>query len=200
VLALGDDLCAVWDADTTTDKDRKQLLRTLLEEVNISLHRDETGGRAELLLRWKGGAITELTVPIKRKPPKIRTDEDTVDLVRRLAVHYPDAKIAGILNRQGHRTPRGLSYTGDRVQGLRHYWGIPCHQPTDDPAEGELLTVADADGTGIEVGGEAAQCWRPALSADERLDSRPPRGSDLSCVADISDLRHLHSKLTQPPK
>jgi hypothetical protein len=42
------------------------------------------------VLRWKGGAITELSVPIKRKPPKIRTDEDTIDLLRRLAVHYPD--------------------------------------------------------------------------------------------------------------
>ena len=32
ILALGDDLQAVWDAPTTTDKDRKQLLRTLLDE------------------------------------------------------------------------------------------------------------------------------------------------------------------------
>jgi DNA invertase Pin-like site-specific DNA recombinase len=144
VLALGDDLDQVWTAETTTDKDRKQLLRTLLEEVNITVHRDHTGGRADLILRWKGGAISDLTVPIKRKPPKIRTDEDTVDLVRRLAVHYPDAKIAGILNRQGRRTARGLSFTAGRVQGLRHYWGIPCHQPTENPHEGELLTVADA--------------------------------------------------------
>lgn len=144
ILALGDDLAQVWTAPTTTSKDRKQLLRSLLDEVNITIHRDRTEGRADLLLRWKGGALTELSVPIKRKPPKIRTDEDTVDLVRRLAVHYPDAKIAGILNRQGRRTPRGLSYTGGRVQGLRHYWGIPCHQPTNNPQEGEPLTVADA--------------------------------------------------------
>lgn len=134
----------MWSAPTTTDKDRKQLLRTLLEEVNISLHRDHTEGHADLVLRWKGGAITELFVPIKRKPPKIRTDEDTIDLLRRLAAHYPDAKIAGILNRQGRRTARKLSFTASRVQSLRHSWGIPCHQPSDDPQEGELLTVADA--------------------------------------------------------
>ena len=145
ILALGDDLTAVWDAPSTTDKDRKQLLRTLLEEVNITIRRDHDSGNADLVLRWKGGAITELAIPIKRKPPRrLRTDEDTVDLVRRLAVHYPDANIAGILNRQGRRTPRGLSYTAGRVQGLRHYWGIPCHQPADDPQQGELLTVADA--------------------------------------------------------
>jgi hypothetical protein len=128
ILALGDDLGQVWDAPTTTDKDRKQLLRTLLEEVNITARRDDPDPHARLVLRWKGGAITELTVPLRRPQPKIRTDDDTVDLVRRLAVHYPDAIIAGILNRQGRRTPRGLSYTAGRVQGLRHYWGIPRHQ------------------------------------------------------------------------
>ena len=145
ILALGDDLGRVWDAPTTTDKDRKQLLRTLLEEVNITARRDDPDPHARLVLRWKGGAISELTVPPRRPQPKIRTDDDTVDLVRRLAVHYPDAKIAGILNRQGRRTPRGLSYTAGRVQGLRHYWGIPRHQPAASaPAEGELLNVAQA--------------------------------------------------------
>jgi DNA invertase Pin-like site-specific DNA recombinase len=145
ILALGDDLGRVWDAPTTTDKDRKQLLRTLLEEVNITARRDDPDPHARLVLRWKGGAISELTVPLRRPQPKIRTDDDIVDLVRRLAVHYPDAKIAGILNRQGRRTPRGLSYTAGRVQGLRHYWGIPRHQPaTSALAEGELLNVAQA--------------------------------------------------------
>jgi DNA invertase Pin-like site-specific DNA recombinase len=145
ILALGDDLGQVWDAPTTTDKDRKQLLRTLLEEVNITARRDDPDPHARLVLRWKGGAISELTVPLRRPQPIIRTDDDTVDLVRRLAVHYPDASIAGILNRQGRRTPRGMSYTAGRVQGLRHYWGIPRHQPaTSAPAEGELLNVAQA--------------------------------------------------------
>jgi DNA invertase Pin-like site-specific DNA recombinase len=144
ILALGNNLDQVWAAPTTTDRDRKQLLRTLLDEVNITLDRADGRNQANLVLRWKGGAISELAVPIKRKPPKIRTGEDTVDLVRRLAVHYPDTVIAGILNRQGRRTPRGLSYTGTRVQSLRHYWRIDCHQPSDPPQEGPVLTVADA--------------------------------------------------------
>ena len=144
ILALGQNLEQVWTAATTTDRDRKELLRTLLEEVNISIHRDRPDSRADLVLRWKGGAISDLTVPLKRKPPAIRTDEDTVDLVRRLAVHYPDAVIAGILNRQGRRTARELSFTANRVQGLRHHWGIDCHQPADHSPEGDILTVADA--------------------------------------------------------
>src|SRR6266542_2342443 len=60
--------------------------------------RDHPDPHAELLLRWKGGIISELSVPLRRPQPAIRTDEDTIDLLRRLAVHYPDAKIAAILN------------------------------------------------------------------------------------------------------
>jgi DNA invertase Pin-like site-specific DNA recombinase len=144
ILALGDDLGVVWDAPTTTGKDRKQLLRTLIDEVNITLHRDDPGPHAALVLRWKGGAISELTVPLRRRQPKIRTDEDTIDLIRRLAVHYPDAVIAGILNRQGRRTARGMSYTASRVQSLRHHWKIPCHQPAGQEPEGEPLNVTAA--------------------------------------------------------
>ena len=145
ILALGDDLGQVWDALTTTDKDRKQLLRTLLDEVNITARRDDPDPHARLILRWKGGAISELTVPLRRPQPKIRTDEDTIALIRRLAVHYPDAIIAGILNRQHRTTARGMSFTANRVASLRTHWHIPCHQPSGDPpAEGELLNVAQA--------------------------------------------------------
>ncbi|MCX4859659.1 recombinase family protein [Streptomyces canus] len=144
VLALADDLGAVWSAETTTDKDRKQLLHTLIEDVTLNLHRDAPDPRAEVLMRWKGGATSHLVVPIRRPQPKIRTSEDTIDLIRRLAVHYPDAQIAGILNRQGRRTARGLSYTASRVQSLRHHWNIPCHTKSDKPQEGELVTVAQA--------------------------------------------------------
>jgi len=145
ILALGDDLGQVWDAPTTTGKDRKQLLRTLLDEVNITARRDDPDPHARLILRWKGGAISELTVPLRRPQPKIRTSEDTIDLIRRLALHYPDAVIAGILNRQHRTTARGMSFTASRVASLRTHWHIPRHQPgSNAPAEGELLNVTAA--------------------------------------------------------
>jgi sugar-specific transcriptional regulator TrmB len=36
IRILGADLGRVWEAQTTTDRDRKELLQTLLEEVNIA--------------------------------------------------------------------------------------------------------------------------------------------------------------------
>jgi DNA invertase Pin-like site-specific DNA recombinase len=147
VLALGDDLDGIWAAPSTTDKDRKQLLHTLLDEVIVTITTEGTSRRADLRIRWKGGAISELTVPLKRAQPKIRTDDDTIELIGRLAIHHSDTVIAGILNRQGRRTARELSYTANRVQSLRHHWRIPCHQPGTEPIEGELVTVAEAAAT-----------------------------------------------------
>ena len=59
-----------------------------------------------------------MALPRKRQAT-VRTDEATIALVRRLAVHYPDTVIAGILNRQGRKTVRGLRFEGNRVSSLR---------------------------------------------------------------------------------
>lgn len=143
VLGLGENLQRVWRAPSTTARDQKELLRALLEEVIIADHRDEY--RAHLTLRWRGGAFTELDVHRPRsRPAPIRTDEDSVDLVRRLALHYPDAMIAGILNRQGKSTAYGHRFTANRVGNLRRHWNIPRFEPTKQPTEGELVNIKQA--------------------------------------------------------
>jgi len=141
LLALGTDLGRVWSSATTTDRDRKQLLRTLIEEVIVDVVREER--RATLAIRWHGGAITELIVPLPRFQPPIRTDEDTVALMGRLAVHYDDATIAGILNRQDRRSATGQRFSAQIVSSLRTSWKIARHQPSNnDTPDGELLPIA----------------------------------------------------------
>jgi DNA invertase Pin-like site-specific DNA recombinase len=140
--ALGDDLRRVWTAPTTTERDKKELLRALLEEVVLAVERDER--RAHLTLRWRGGTITELHVSLRASPPRIRTDEDSLALIRRLAPHYPDAVIAGILNRQGKHTARGERFTALHVGCLRRYRNIPRCEPLAERPEGELLTIEKA--------------------------------------------------------
>jgi DNA invertase Pin-like site-specific DNA recombinase len=140
---LGADLGDVWNAATTTPRDRKELLGTLIEEVILKVERDKSA--AHLTIRWKGGALTDidLALPVKRQAT-VRTDEDTVALVRRLAEHYPDTVIAGILNRQGRRTAKGHRFEGNRVAHLRTYWKIPCFIPKAEVVQGELLTIKAA--------------------------------------------------------
>lgn len=140
ILALGKDVERVWGAPSTTDRDRKELLRTLVEEVTLGVNREEES--AHVVLRWRGGLLTEFDVHLPRShPAPIRTDEDTVDLVRRLAVHYPDAVIAGILNRQGKTTARGMRFTANRVSSLRTHWDIPCFKASEVPQQGDVVTI-----------------------------------------------------------
>ena len=156
IRALGSDLKQVWDAPTTTDRDRKELLRSLLEEVKINVLPEEN--KAHVVLRWKTGAVSELAVLWRSpRPAPIRTDEETIELMRRLAVHHPDAVIAGVLNRQGRKTARGESFTTSRVASLRTHWKIPCYRAPAQPAPGELLTV---DAAAKELGVAASTLLR----------------------------------------
>jgi hypothetical protein len=114
LLALGGHLPRVWAAPTTTDRDHKELLRTLLEDVTIVVERAEY--RARLAVRWRTGDITCLELALPRSnPPTRRTDEETIDLIRRLAIHHADGVVAGILNRQKRRTVLGDRVTAGHV-------------------------------------------------------------------------------------
>src|SRR6202166_3547786 len=139
LLALGTDLFEVWQAPTTAPRDRKELLRTLLEEVIIALDKEQRS--VHLTLRWRGGTITEIDLTLQRRPAAVRTDEDTVALVRRLAIHYPDAVIAGILNRQERRTAYGHRFTAHLVGSLRRNRDIPRFEHPAVAPQGELMNI-----------------------------------------------------------
>jgi DNA invertase Pin-like site-specific DNA recombinase len=143
IRSLGSDLSKVWTAPTTTDRDRKELLRALLEEVIVTVDRPEH--RAHLTLRWRGGALTELDLALPRSQPHgYHTDEDTISLLRRLAALYPDDVIAGIFNRQGRKTATGERFTAIHVGSLRRYRNIPRFQPPAESPTGELASIRKA--------------------------------------------------------
>ena len=173
LLALGPDLAAVWNAATTTPRDRKELLRTLIEEV------DRDKAAACLTLRWKGGALNEINLALPRsRPATMRTDEDTIALVRRLAVHYPDSVIAGILNRQGRATAYGHRFTAGRVGNLRRHWGIPCCERTAETPEGELMTIRQAATTLGVAPSTIHRLLNDGIIPGEQLTPGAPGGSE----------------------
>src|SRR5215813_8033301 len=192
INTLGSDLRLVWSAPTTTDRDRKELLRTLLEEVILKVERTES--RADLTLRWRGGMITKLAVPLKRyQAHGPKTDEDSLSLLRRLAAYYPDNVIARILNRQQQKPAYGGQFTAGSVGSLRRYHNIPRFEPTSESSSGEVLPVQKAAKVlGVAastlhrwlnagfVGGEQltpGAPWRIRITEDLRkllVDTAPP--------------------------
>jgi hypothetical protein len=173
LLSLAEDLPAVWSAASTTDRDRKELLHALLEEVMVRLHRE--AHEVQLTLRWNGGLISELTLALPAaRPATVRTDEETVALIRRLAVHYPDAIIAGVLNRQQRKSATGLPFTVNRVSSLRTSWNIPCFVPPAEPASGRPVTIREA---AVELGVAPSTLHRhlnDGLIAGEQLTPGAP--------------------------
>ncbi len=136
----GADVRAVFDAPTTSFRERKQLLRAILSEVVVTV--DTQVHTAALRLIWQGGSVTELTMAMTKAGGHFKTtDEDTVALLRRLALDYDDTTIALILSRQRRRTGTGLSFTKSRVTSLRVSRGISAYQPATD-------TVTPKDGCG----------------------------------------------------
>ena len=143
----GADLRHVFDAPATSHRERKQLLRTIITEVVVTVDREHH--HAALRVVWDGGAITEHSVALPRTGRHTRaTNQDTIALVRRLAEHYPDKQIAAILARQGRLTGHGNPFTAARVHALRAYHKIPAAPAVRaTPHDGDIVTVAAAAST-----------------------------------------------------
>jgi DNA invertase Pin-like site-specific DNA recombinase len=168
---LARDLPRLWAAKTTTDRDRKELLRALISETVVTVKRPEN--IAEIEIFWEGGARTQLSVRlIRRGGESHRTDEDTIELIRRLAVHHPDDQIAAILNRQGRRTGTGLPFTSSRVKSARQRAGIPAAPPPD--RDGETVTIEQA-ANALQVSTATVRRWlREGLLPGEQVTTNAP--------------------------
>lgn len=143
---LAADLEAVWNAETTGNRDRKRLLRCAIEEIQLTTQEE----RYLVRIVWKGGATTDDYVPRHRAGAGHATSEDTIDLVRKLAEEFDDAQIARILNKQGRRSGLGNPFTKSSVMSLRGKNRIPaCSKKLlRDPREGPFT----ADEAAAELG------------------------------------------------
>ena len=128
----GSDLKAVWQAPTTTNRDRKHLLRGLISEVVVLVDRERAV--ADLTIRWTGGASTKLTNPLNHTGGhRYVTGADVNDLVRKVAPYYTDEQIAFMLNAKHLRTGRGNSFTTARVGYVRRGLSLPAANPSSLP-------------------------------------------------------------------
>jgi predicted DNA-binding transcriptional regulator AlpA/biotin operon repressor len=168
---LARDLPRLWDASTTTPRDRKELLRTLICEVIVTVKQDPR--RAEVEIIWEGGARTELRVALnQRGPERHHTNEDTVELIRKLAEHSSDEQIAAILNKQARLTGTGLPFNQSRVKHVRQKHEIPA-APPPDPDSG-LVTIRQA-ATELGVGAPTIYRWlRAGLLPGEQTTPHAP--------------------------
>jgi hypothetical protein len=114
ISRLSQDLPAIWAAPTTTNQERKRLLRLAIE--GVQLDGATCAGQIEVQIRWRSGVVTRLTVPRYRAgTDALKTPAEAVDQIHRLANSQTYAQIADRLNAAGWRTAFGRLFTSDHV-------------------------------------------------------------------------------------
>ncbi|HVI78813.1 MAG TPA: recombinase family protein, partial [Candidatus Acidoferrum sp.] len=141
---LAAQLDLVWHDPCSDASLKKRIVRTLIEEVVADV--DSDAGEIILVIHWKGGLHTEVRVPRRRRGYNNgHTDKELVEAVSLLANICNDEFIAGVLNRNGHRTGRGNRWTKERVTALRSYHHLPRYSPDNKETSGWMnLTEAAA--------------------------------------------------------
>jgi excisionase family DNA binding protein len=147
--ALARDVPALWAAQSTSEKDRKRLLRAVVADVTITSQpesRDVAVG-----IRWRTGAAEQHTI---QRPPSIndttRTPPETVELITRLARKRTNTEIAAELNGAGIRTGKGLRFDAPAVRHIRRAHNIPT--TTQLPHDDRLTVDQVAERLGISPG------------------------------------------------
>jgi len=125
---LSRDLPALWSAETTTNQERKQLLRMVIESVQVDgITRT---GQIEVQIRWRSGTITILDV--KRTAPgecSLKTPEAAISRIHQMAPRRTYAEIAAALNRAGLRSAFGRRFTTQHVGYICRRDGLGGRKP-----------------------------------------------------------------------
>src|SRR5439155_11940088 len=104
------DLPVLWAAETTSDKDRKRLLRTLITDVTITPSQTDPT-QLQVGLRWRSGAHAQIAVTRRRNAIQLRTtDPAAITLARHIGPSLDNAALAAALNQAGHRTGTGQPF------------------------------------------------------------------------------------------
>jgi DNA invertase Pin-like site-specific DNA recombinase len=147
------DFPALWSHPQTTARDRKQMLRLMIQDVTL-LRRDDI----HVCVRWKGGATSELHLPTPLSARESRkTPQAVLDRIAGLAKQHTDEQIAEILHREGLCSSTGLTFTYEHVTRLRIAKRIPSYY--DHLRRAGMVTCKEIMAR-IGVGEETVRKWR----------------------------------------
>lgn len=123
LIELSRDLEKVWRAKSTTDADRKNLLRMLIRDVSLKpIDLPEPGTKIEVL--WQTGAVTEIVVDRPTMKTARRTPKSALAVIKELWKTLQDNEIAAELNRRSILTGARKPWTKTAVTRVRRVYGI----------------------------------------------------------------------------
>jgi excisionase family DNA binding protein len=176
---LAADLPGLWHAPTTSHKDRKRLLRTLIADITLLPEPDHD--KVTIGIRWHTGATDELRIVRAVHPGTAkRSPSPAVEMVTQLGPTTSTAELADILNAAGLTTGHGRPFDVKAVQWIRHAYHIPAPAAY---ADGEISVAQAAERLGCSTG--VVYYWIET----GQLDARRGNGNRL-CIPWNGQVQH----------
>lgn len=148
LLVLAADVRRLWNAPSTSAKDKKRMLRLLVADVTV--WRQPATRTLRLGIRFRGGTTEEVELALPpRVSDRLRTPRDLVDRVAELAPTLSDDEVARTLNDEGWSSPKGSKFHAGIVKWIRYRYEIAGRDPR---RPGELTVRETADKFGVNPG------------------------------------------------
>ena len=111
IMALATDFPRLWRDPNTPDRERKRMLRLLVEDVTVLKGKEITAH-----VRFKGGATKTLMIPRPvNEMGQSKTSPEAVAEIDRMLDHHGYREIAAMLNVRGFLTGTGRLFSGESV-------------------------------------------------------------------------------------
>jgi DNA invertase Pin-like site-specific DNA recombinase len=199
VLALATDFPKLWQSPTTTMRDRKRMIRLLVEDVTL-LRKDGI----TVHVRFKGGVAKTFQLPTPKRAWELRQhSQQVVDEVDRLLDDHTDRELAEALNQRGYVTGVGLAFTARTILLIRRAYQLRSRYQR--LREAGLLTLGEI-ATLLKVNPGTVKTWRdhgllraqPYNDKNECLYQRPGPNAPTKQQGTKLSLRRLDARQSKP--
>lgn len=124
LFSLVKDFPAIWKDPATPDRERKRMVALLIEDVTLTKSHEITAH-----VRFRGGAVTTLKLPLPRNAWQIlKTPDHVLAHIDALLEHHTDSETVAILNARGIQTGAGKSFTVSSLRWIRYARGPESHK------------------------------------------------------------------------
>lgn len=153
ILALATDFPRLWRDPNTPDRERKRMVRLLIEDVTLL----RASKQIQLHLRFRGGADQTLTLANPLRAWELRmTSSEVVSEIDKLLDEHTYGEIAAILNERGRRSGTGQRFTARYIARIQLRYGL---KPRYDRLRDKGLLTLEEMAQALKVHPKTVKTW-----------------------------------------